>query len=242
VWKELAISKQMLMRAAADALKLDPDCTQEQLKEALEAALAKVAKADSDIFNAREEAKVAIAALEKKLAASEHALAISQKAAAEATAAHESAVQQVANQRTAATADLQKVKDRLAESEKALKAINKALADTPENVLKKMNALKKQKQEEADSRRTIESALNTLRAEKRVQDQKLADLQRNGATVVTRYRDLHALSMKLREQLEPLVEDAKTLPAIADLDTTLLEAIEKPDDKGAKRPGRTAAT
>ncbi len=84
VWKELAISKQILMRAATEALKLDPECTQEELKEALEGALKKAAKADTDLFNAKEEAKVAITALEKKVAATEASLAIAQKAAAEA--------------------------------------------------------------------------------------------------------------------------------------------------------------
>ena len=38
VWKELAISKQILMRMATDVLKLDPECTQDELKEALEGA------------------------------------------------------------------------------------------------------------------------------------------------------------------------------------------------------------
>ena len=138
VWKELAISKQILMRAATDALKLDPECTQEELKEALESALKKIDKADTDLFNAKEEAKVAIAALEKKVAASEELLAIAQKTAAEAKAAQEDAVQQIANQRAAAARELQKVKDQLAERDKSLKAINTALADTPENVLKKV--------------------------------------------------------------------------------------------------------
>ena len=49
VWKELAISKQMLMRTAAEALKLDPNCSQEELKAALEAALKKVAEADASV-------------------------------------------------------------------------------------------------------------------------------------------------------------------------------------------------
>ena len=231
VWKELAISKQILMRAATDALKLDPECTQEQLKDALEAALKKVAKADTELLNAKKEATVAIAALEQKLAASEQAMATAQKAANEAKAAYDGAVQQMANQRDAAATELQKVKDRLTEREKSLKAINTALADTPANVLKKMNTLKKQKQEEADARRQIESALNTLRTEKRQQDQKLADVRRNSTTLVSLYRDLHALSLKLQEQLQPLVEDAKSLPAIPELDTKLLEAIEQPADK-----------
>ena len=236
VWKELAISKQILMRAAADALKLDPSCTQEELKEALEGALSRVARADTDLFNAKEEARVAIAALEQKLAASEQALAIAQKAATEAKAAHEGALQQIANQRAAAAEELQKVKDRLNERDKALKAINKALADTPENVLKKMNTLKKQKQEEADARRQVESALYTLRTEKRQQDQKLADVVGQGTTLVSRYRDLHALSLQLHEQLQPLVDDAKSLPAIPDLDAKLLEALEQPADRNARQP------
>ena len=240
VWKELAISKQILMRAATDALKLDPECTQEELKEALERALKKVAKADIDLVNAKEEAKVAITALEKKLAATEQDLATAQKTTIEAKAAHETAVQQMANQRAAAAMELQKVKDRVAEREKSLKAINTALADTPENVLKKMNTHKKQKQEEADARRQLESALNTLRTEKRQQDQRMTDVLRDGATLVDRYRDLHALSLKLHEQLQPLVEDAKSLPTIPELDTILLEALEQPADRNSKRPARSS--
>jgi chromosome segregation ATPase len=237
VWKELAISKPMLMRAATDALKLDPECTQEELKAALEGALKKVAQADTDLFNAKEEAKAAIAALEKKVAATEERLSAAQKAAAEATAAQEDAEQRMANQRAAAARELQTVKDRLAEREKALKAINTALADTPENILKKLNTLKKQKQEEADARRQIESTLNALRAEHRQQDQRSADVLRNSTTLVSRYRDLHALTLQLVEQLKPLVADAKTLPVIADMDKDLLEAIEQPDAK-SKRTGR----
>ena len=120
--------------------------------------------------------------------------------------------------------------------------MNTALADTPENVLKKMNALKKQKQEEADARRQVESALNALRTEKRQHDKKSADVLRNGATLVSRYRDLRALSLKLHEQLQPLVEDAKSLPEIPELDTDLLEAIEQPADKISNAlPARAAA-
>jgi chromosome segregation ATPase len=227
VWKDLAISKQILMRAATDALKLDPACTQEELKDALEAALKKVAKADSELVTARKEATVAITALEKKLAESEQDRAIAQKAAAEARAASDGAVQQMANQRAAAATALQQVKDRLTEREMSLKAITAALADTPANVLKKMNALKKQKREDADALRQVESVLNTLRTEKRQQDQRLADALRNSATLVTRYRDLHALSLQLREQLQALAADAKSLPEIPELDTKLLEAVEQ---------------
>jgi colicin import membrane protein len=231
VWKELAISKQVLIRAATDALKLDPECTQEELKEALEAALKKVAKADTELFNEKKEAAAAIAALEKKLAEVEQGLAIAQEAATAAKASYDGAVTQMANQRAAAATDLQKVKARLAEREVSLKAINTALADTPTNVLRKMNTLKKQKQEEADARRQVESALNSLRTEKRQQDQRLGDMLRNCTTLVSRYRDLHALTLKLHEQLQPLVGEAKSLPEIPELDTKLLEAIEQPAER-----------
>lgn len=241
VWKELAIGKQILLRAATDALGLAPDCTQDELKAALDGALKKVAKSETDLQDAKKEAAAAIASLEKKLAEREQELAAALKAGAEASAARDGATQQLASQRTAAAAELQKVKERLAESEKSLKAINTALADTPANVLQKMNALKKQKQEEADGRRKIESALNSLRAEKRQQDQKMADLQRNGTTLVGRHRDLHALSLKLHEQLRPLVEDAKTLPSVPDLDTALLESVEQPASRDA-RPGSNPGT
>jgi hypothetical protein len=90
-----------------------------------------------------------------------------------------------------------------------------------------MNALKKQKRDDADARREVESALNALRTEKRQQDQRLADALRNGATLATRYRDLHALSLTLREQLQALAADAKNLPEIPELDTKLLEAVEQ---------------
>ena len=39
----------------------------------------------------------------------------------------------------------------------------------------------------------------------------------------SRYRDLHALSLKLHDQLQPLVEDAKSLAEIPELDTNLLK-------------------
>jgi hypothetical protein len=103
-----------------------------------------------------------------------------------------------------------------------------------------LSALKKQKQEEADARRQVESALNTLRTEKRQQEQKSADVLRNGATLVSRYRDLRALSLKLHEQLQPLVEDAKSLPEIPELDADVLAAIEQPADKSVKRPARSS--
>jgi len=244
VWKELAISKQMLMRAATDALKLDPNCTQEELKAALEGVLKKIAKAETEAADARAQAKITITAMENKVASSERSLATAQATVTQLQTAQENGAKQMANERAAAAKELQKFKDRVAEQDKALKAINTALSDTPENVIKKMNVLKKQKQEEADLRREIETSLNTLRNEKKQQDQKAAA----GEKLAPQYRDLHAIMVTLHARAQAALPDAKDLPAVPELDAKLLgelgvtvEADDKTDAKaenGAKTKGK----
>jgi len=234
VWKELAISKQVLMRSAAEALKLDPNCSPDELKQALDGVLKKIAEAESSLRTAREEARTSIAGLEQKLSTSVRAHTIAQAAADDLLKKQENAAQQMAAERATAAKEAQRLKDALAEKERALKAINTALADTPENVVKKMNALKKQKQDEADARRQVESSFTTLRAEKQQQDKKLADAQARSTKLITQHRDLHALCEKLVEQLKPLASDAKSVPTVPELDTKLLEEIEKGESIPAK--------
>ena len=233
VWKELAISKQLLMRSAAEALKLNPDCTPEELKTALEAAIKKSADADASVVTAQEQARQAINANEKKLTEALKAQAAAETTAADLLTKQEKLTQQIAQERAIAVKEQQSLKERLTEKEKALKAINTALADTPENVIKKLKTLKKEKQDEADACRRVETALNTVRKEKKEQDQKLKDLQENSGKLITQYRDLHALGAKLHEQLKPLVAEAD-LPALAELDNDLIESIENPDAKDKK--------
>ena len=96
VWKELAISKQMLMRTAAEALKLDPNCSQEELKVALDAALKKVADADQSVITAREQAKSSILGMEQKLATAQKAQAAAEAAIVDLTAKLENTSQQAA--------------------------------------------------------------------------------------------------------------------------------------------------
>jgi hypothetical protein len=231
VWKDLAISKQMLMRSAAQALKLDPNCSQDDLKQALDSVLEKIAISESSVRVAREQAKVTITELEQKLTASIKAHKAVEAEAAELTKFKENTVAQLASERALAAKEMQKLKDRIAEKDKSLKAINTALADTPENVLKKMNTLKKQRQEEADARRVVEASFQTLRKEKQEQDQKYTRLTENSAKLLTKYRELHETATKLHEQLKPLAADAKEVPDVQMIDDDLLETIENPDAK-----------
>jgi colicin import membrane protein len=240
VWKDLAISKQMLMRSAAQALKLDPNCSQDELKEALENTLKRIEESEEKLRATREEAKAQIASLEEKLNAALKAKAALEAEKAELLKFKENATAQIANERAAAAKEAQKLKAQVAEKEKQLKAINIALADTPENVLKKMNTFKKQKQEEADARRQVEAAFTSLRKEKQEQDQKLLRLTENSGKLVKKYRELHETATKLHDSLKPHV-DAKDLPAVPMMDEDLLEAIENPDAKPDEKKDKKKA-
>jgi colicin import membrane protein len=235
VWKELAISKQVLMRSATDALKLDPNCTQDELKQALDAALKKVAESDSNVVIAREQAKQAVSEIEKKLTVSVQAHTAAEATILELRATQDALSKQGAGDRVSSAKEVQALKDRVAEKDKALKAINTALADTPDNVIKKMKTLKKEKQDEADARRQLEASFNTLRKEKQDLDQKFSETKDKNEKLATQYRDTHALSVTLLEKLKPLVAeaDAKDLPAVPELDKKLL-GEEEADAKGKK--------
>ncbi len=237
VWKDLAISKQILMRTASDALGLDPDCSAEALKEKMDAAIKKAIEAEADISEAQEHAKVAIAVMEKKMAASEKAVSISEAAKKAAEETLQNYEQQMAAERAAHFSEIKKVKAQLVEKDKALKAINKALADTPENVIKKLKTLKKQKDEEAASRKVVTGEASALRKEKRALDKRVSEMKavlEESAKQVEQYRELHKVCETLQEQLKPLVEDEKALPVIPKLDDKALEKITKAAEKEDK--------
>ena len=225
------------MRTATDALGLNPDCSAEALKEKMDAAIKKAIEAEADISEAQEHAKVAIAVMEKKMAASEKAASVSdaaKKMAEEKLSAYE---QQMATERTAHFNEMKKIKAQLVEKDKALKAINKALADTPENVIKKLKTLKKQKDDEAASRKVVAAEASTLRKEKRALDKRIAEMKtllEESAKQVEHYRELHKLCETLHEQLKPLVKEGEELPTVPKLDEKTLEKISKAaesDDK-----------
>lgn len=239
VWKELAISKQMLMHAATDALKLDPDCSQEELKLALEAAIKRSIGADVDVSTAQEQANIAIAAVEKKLADSQKSLYVAEAAYAAALANQQKLQQQIIDGRSNTANEVNKLKERLVEKERALQAINTALSDTPENVVKKLKTLKKQKMDESDARKQAEENAATLRKDKSKLEQSVKELkaaQDNAVQLAARYRELHALCGTLHDQLESLVEDKNSLTAVPALDGALLEAIEKAGTPEEKKP------
>ncbi len=217
VWKDLAISKQILMSAATDALGLDPDCTPEKLKEALDKTIKQGINADIIVSEAREKANQAEAVMEKKMAANDKALAAAEAIKAGAMASQQKSEQDMAVERAAHIQEMKKIKAQISDKESALKAVKKALGDSPENVLKKLKTLKKQKDDEAATRKLVEASVTTLRKEKRKLEQSVTEMKdalENGKKLAEQYRELHA---KASEEMSD----------IAAMDESLLESIEK---------------
>jgi len=225
VWKDLAISKQVLMGAATDALGLDPDCETDELKSALEAAIKRSMEADADISEAKEQARVAVEVMEQKTKDSEKARAEADTAREEAESALQAIEQQIVAARTANAEEIKKAKKLLSDEQKKLKAINVSMGDTPENVVKKLKALKKQKTDDANDRKRAEEATRAIRKEKQTLDQRLTNIEsaiKDSADMVEKYRELHETCSKMND----LLKDTDDTPVLPVLNEKLLEKIE----------------
>ncbi len=237
VWKDLAISNQVLIKTATDALGLDPDCSRDKLKIELESGVKKIIQAEASVGNAREQADMAIAVMEKRMEQGEKARNIAEAQAAAMLSAKQEAERAMAVERDAHFKAMKKINEQLAEKDRTVKAINKALADTPENVVKKLKTLKKQKLDETAARKVVEGEAATLRKEKRNQEKRINELQEtleSSAKLVTQHRELHTLCKTLHDKLKPLVDNKADLPTLITLDEKWLESVEKAAEKKEK--------
>jgi colicin import membrane protein len=166
VWKDLAISKQILMGAATDALGLHAECTTAELKTALNEAIKRAREADITIQETRSHAEQQVGEFGERTETAERARA---EAEAQVTTALDARLQ-AERQLSAGKADnaeaLKKSRAEVTDKQNKLKAISKALADTPENVVRKLKTLKKQKMDEAKLRTQAETRLQKMRKEK----------------------------------------------------------------------------
>ena len=67
IWKELAISKQLLIKTATDVLGISSECSDDELKTALEENMAKVKEADERITSARVDNEAKLHELQQQL-------------------------------------------------------------------------------------------------------------------------------------------------------------------------------
>ncbi len=229
VWKDLAISKQILMGAATDALGLDAECSTDDLRAALDRAIQRAKDADINIVKTREAADTQIAEMKAQAESSQNARVEAEEQVDIATQARETAERQLAIGKSENAEALKKARAEVAEKQSKLKAISKALADTPENVIKKLKTLKKQKLDEAKLRTQTESKLQSTRKEKNKLEAELETqkaLTEKTTPLVEQIRKLHGLCKEANKKIKSLSEDKKDLIKVPKLDEELLESLE----------------
>ena len=226
IWKDLAISKQVLMNEAATALKLKEDFTADELKSALTTAVKRARDADLDMEASRKRADERIAEMEQTVKKTEKARKDAEAQRDESIAIKAQAEQQLNNGRRENAEALKKAKRQVEDKQKELKAINTALADTPENIVKKLKALKKQKLDESTGRKIAEDANRLLKKENKTQKEELesmSTLTENSTKLLEAYRELRLWSDTTAEKLKEAGIDTDTMP---DIDASVLASIE----------------
>ncbi|MBX2823320.1 MAG: hypothetical protein KTR33_01235 [Gammaproteobacteria bacterium] len=233
IWKDLAISKQMIMNEAATALKLKSEWSQEELKEALDTAIKKGNEAEVLVKRNQSETDRAIADMQEELRKANKARDEAIASVETAEQARAQAEQQLANGRRDNAEALKKAKQQVLDKDKELKAINSALADTPENVLKKLKNLKKQKHDESQARTRAEEAHRKLKKENKKLEEDLevqSKLVDQGSLLLAAYQELREISESQQSALKEAGQSVEDIPELA---KDLLDAFatEEPEEE-----------
>jgi len=231
VWKELAIHNQMLIRTVTDALSLDPDCADEELKAALDAGIKRIQDAQNLVSAAEEKNKIAIADIEKKRLVTENARLRLETDLTELTAEKEKVDALLEAAKKSALDDSTKLKAQLEEKSKALKAINTQLGDTPQNVTKKLKALNKKKFDETTARQRAEEELKVV---KKAKTELTKDAKADAAKIdklIEGYKALQVYCDSQFDQLKALVDDKEALATPPKLDNELLGIVETEEEE-----------
>ncbi|WP_196140354.1 hypothetical protein [Aliikangiella sp. G2MR2-5] len=248
VWKDLAISKQVLMQTAAKSLGLAAECTTEELESALNTTIQQVKGLEQELNEVRERSAAEIERLKNDVEQRDKDIKKLTAEKEEALSGKEAAENRAEVGRATNAEELKKMKAQVAEKDRELKKITKTLADTPENVVKKLKALKKEKMDEANLRKKAEENARKQRKEKQDKEQELKDtaaLIEEAGKYAAEIRELHKLANEQFDQLAEGAEDKKSLTQVPALNEQLLEALEakvegaeKADDKADKKKSK----
>ena len=230
VWKDLAISKQILMGAATDALGLDSECSTDELKTALNTAIQRARDADIQIRETLSQADQQISDFKKRAETAEKARSEAEALVDSSTKAREQAERQLVNGKADNAEALKKARAEVSDKQNKLKAISKALADTPENVVRKLKTLKKQKMDEAKLRGQVESRLQSMRKEKSKLE---VDLEtgksalENAATLLEQIKAMHEICLQAETTIKKLSDKKKDQIKVPAFDATAFESLEQ---------------
>jgi len=234
VWKDLAISKQILMGAATAALGLNSECTIEELKVALNQAIQRARDADINIQETRSQADQQVAEFKARAETAEKARVEAEESVAVATKEREQAEHQLSKGKADNAEALKKARAEVTDRQNKLKAISKALADTPENVVRKLKTLKKQKMDEAKLRTQAESKIQAMRKEKAKLEAELETRKstlENAGKLVEQIRSLHETCVKAETTIASLSDKKKDQITVPKLDEDALEALQQAVDE-----------
>ncbi|MFK7855132.1 MAG: hypothetical protein AB8B79_13495 [Granulosicoccus sp.] len=237
IWKDLAISKQVLMNEAASALKLKDDFTADDLRAALDLAIKRARDADTDMTDSRNRASEEIGLMQAEVKKIIKSRTDAEAQRDEAIAKKEMAENALTTGRKDNAEALKKAKRLVEEKQRELKAINTALADTPDNIVKKLKTLKKQKLDEATARKNAEDANRKLKKENKEQKEELdtlTELKEQAASLLAAYRDLRTWA----DESEAKIEDGEPAPKVdakllSDIETTTAGADEVEETREA---------
>ena len=242
IWKDLAISKQVLMNEAASVLKLADDFTADDLREALSHAVKRARDADADIAAAQNRASDEIAQMQATVKQTEKEKKNAEGQRDEALAGREAAEAALATGRSDNAEAIKKARRDVEKKDKELKAINTALADTPENTVKKLKQLKKQKIDEANARKVAEDAMRKLKKENKEQKDELetlTELRTEAASLLAAYRELVTWADEAGAKHDDLGDAPKAdAKLVSSIETTTAAADEEGADKDAKASKR----
>ncbi len=230
VWKDLAISKQILMGAAADALGLDAECSTTELKAALDQAIQRARDADIKIQETLSQAEQQVNEYKQRADSAEQSRIEAEDKVEAAIKVREQAERQLATGKADNAEALRKARAEVTDKQNQLKAISKSLADTPENVVRKLKTLKKQKMDEAKLRGQAESRLQSMRKEKSKLE---ADLEakkltlQSAATLLEQTRALHQVCVDAEAKIKKLSDKKGDQLKVPNLDQAALEELEK---------------
>jgi len=238
IWKDLAIGKQLLMNEAASALKLDDDFSADDLREALNHAVKRARDADADIAAARNRASEEVANMQAAVKKVEKAKKEADAQRDAALEAQRSAEASLETGRQDNAESVKKAKRQVEDSKRELKAINVALADTPENTVKKLKQLKAQKIEEANARKQAEEANRKLKKDsKELKDEldTLSGLKEQTARLLAAYRELVEWSDAASAKDDTLDEAPKAEAKLLSDIETVTAAADEEEDNGKKK-------
>lgn len=230
VWKDLAISKQILMGAATDALGLDAECSTDELKTALDEAIKRARDADITIQETRARADQQIEEYRHRAETAERERTEAVEKVATAEQARAQAERQLAIGKADNAEALKKARAEVTDRQNKLKAISKALADTPENVVRKLKTLKKQKMDEARLRTQTETRLQKLRKENSTLEESLAAQKATLESVTKLLEQVKAMRqtcLQAEETIKRLSDKKADQISLPDFDETAFDELEQ---------------